>query len=165
MVALYFIGITCTVIFVLFLLLIFGDAWRMVFSARWLCRLAHSCRSSSNYVYDDVSTITEATFQSSGRSEERVADCEQGMMQRIEMWMQGPVPVVLRCHCLEFESWWIKCVVFFCGTNLCRLYVVVNCLTMTKNPRYSMTCFASFPCSPGCVCCTSSHDRCPLTLL
>ena len=34
---------------------------------------------------DNVSTITEISFQSSGRSEERVADCEQGMMQRIEM--------------------------------------------------------------------------------
>ena len=39
-----------------------------------------------NSPVDDVSTITEITIQeASGRSEERVADCEQGMMQRIEM--------------------------------------------------------------------------------
>jgi hypothetical protein len=39
-----------------------------------------------NSPVDDVSTITEITIQeASGRSEERVADCEQVMMQRIEM--------------------------------------------------------------------------------
>jgi hypothetical protein len=39
-----------------------------------------------NSPVDDVSTITEISIQASGRSEEeRVEDCEQGMMQRIEM--------------------------------------------------------------------------------
>ena len=40
-----------------------------------------------NSPVDDVSTITEITIQSSGTrsEEERVADCEQGMMQMIEM--------------------------------------------------------------------------------
>ena len=86
-----------------------------------------------NSPVDDVSTITEITMQASERSEERVADCEEGMMQRIEMWLPGP-----RCHgcCMFFESR-EKYVCFFSspGTNLCRLYVyfwVVNCPTMTK---------------------------------
>jgi hypothetical protein len=60
----------------------------------------------------DVSTITETTMQASERSEERVADCVEGMMQRIEMWLPGP-----RCHGFCMFFWVLRemGVFFFCS--------------------------------------------------
>jgi hypothetical protein len=77
-----------------------------------------------NSPVDDISTITETSVQASGRREERVADCDQGMMQRIEMWLPGPTchtAVWLLMHVLlSLEKW-----VFF------LLFVVLICVDST----------------------------------